>query len=68
VRPLFALAVSPRDDGFVLLLCLVGSGGSDISKVNVDQSHGSDNVNDTLGQAEAQTRARFLTIVEISMI
>jgi hypothetical protein len=35
--------------------------------MNIDQSHGSDDVNDRLNQAEAQSRACFLTIVEISI-
>jgi hypothetical protein len=45
---------------FVLLLCLIGSGGIDISEMNIDQSHGGGDVNDRLGQAEAQTRAYLL--------
>jgi hypothetical protein len=50
------------------LFCSVtGSGGSDISEINIDQSHRSDDVNDRPSQAEAHIRACFLTIVEISM-
>ena len=67
MRPLFALSVSSRDDNFVLLLCLIGSGGSDISAMNINQSIGSDDVNDRPSQAEEQTRACSLMFVEISM-
>ena len=49
----------------------VGSGGSDIAEKNVYQSRCRDEVShatsDRLCQAEAQTRACFLTIAEISM-
>jgi hypothetical protein len=54
-----------------LSLSVTGSGESDISEINIDQSLGCDVVSDTtsdrLTQAEAQTRAYFLTIVESSM-
>jgi hypothetical protein len=64
---LAGLAVSSRDDYFVLL----GSEGSDVPEMNIYQSRSSDDVNvttsDRLAQAEAQIRACFLTIVEISM-
>jgi hypothetical protein len=54
------------------LFCSVtGSGGSDISEINIDQSRSRDNISlitsDRLTQAEAQSRACFLTIVEILM-
>jgi hypothetical protein len=50
------------------LFCSVtGSGGSDISEMNIDQSRSSDDVNDRPSQAETPTRACFLMIVEISM-
>jgi hypothetical protein len=45
--------------------------GSDAPEMNFDQSRSSDDIgsttSDRLTQAEAQTRACFLTIVEISM-
>lgn len=63
-----SLAVVSRNDYFVLLLCLIGSGGSDISEKGIEQSRSSDDVNDRLSKAEAQTRAYFLPIVEISII
>jgi hypothetical protein len=52
------------------LFCSVtGAGGSDISEINIDQSRSRDDAShttsDRLTQAEAQTRACFLTIVEI---
>ena len=54
------------------LFCSVtGSGGSDAPERNIDQLRCRDNAsrttNDRLTRAEAQTRACFLTIVEISM-
>ena len=61
MRLLFVLAVSSRDDNFVLLHCLIVSGGRIISEMNIGQSHGSDDVNDTPSRAEALTSARFPT-------
>jgi hypothetical protein len=53
------------------LFCSVtGSGGSDISEINIDQSRSRDDVSHTTSDRPcqaAQTRACFLTIVEISM-
>jgi hypothetical protein len=53
------------------LFCSVtGSGGSDISEINIDQSRSRDDVSHTTSDRScqaAQTRACFLTIVEISM-
>jgi hypothetical protein len=52
--------------------CFVsGSGGSDAPEMNINQSRNSDDVSGTTGdiltQVKAQTRARFHTIVGISM-
>ena len=67
MRPLFALAVLSRDDNFVLLLCLIGSGGGDVSEINIDQSRSRDGINDKPSQAEAQTRGCFFTNVVIAL-
>jgi hypothetical protein len=54
-----------------LFFSITGSGGSDISEMNINQTCSRDDVSRTTSdrptQAEAQTRAYFVTVVEISM-
>ena len=51
---------------FCSVTCLIGLVGSYVFGLNIDQSCRSDGDNDRLRQAEAQTRAYFLMIVERS--
>jgi hypothetical protein len=67
VTSIFPCCLIPRR----LFCSVIGSGGSDAPEMNFNQSHSSDGVGGTtserLSQAEAHSRACFLTIVEISM-
>jgi hypothetical protein len=67
VTSIFPCCLIPRRS----LRSVTGSGGSDAPETNIDQPRSRDEVSgttsDRTSQAEAQTRACFLTIVEISM-
>jgi hypothetical protein len=67
VTSIFLCCLIPRR----LFCSITGSGGNNISEINIDQSRSRGDVShttsDRLTQAKAQTRACFLTIVEISM-
>ena len=63
VTSIFPSCLIPRR----LFCSVTGSGGHDTPETNIDQSHRSDGVNDRQSQAEAQARACFLMIVELSM-